>query len=155
MFPSPEKVVPLNTFCYFFICHRRVYRLSFVIWSITFAICFGLGHILSQIVWTTYFQITIIHKITEVESVKNILVNTVGSIHAQQYSRNWWRPFFKMAAISSMKITFLGSFLRFQWSWYQIIHFDHAKSEFRPSKFSRPKSLFYKIWDKELKYIMG
>ena len=64
----------------------------------------------------TYFLITIAHKITEAESVEKhilmILVKTVGSISAQQYSRKLWRPFFKMASISSMKITFLDSFLQ-------------------------------------------
>ena len=35
------------------------------------------------------FLITIIHKITEAESVKNILVKTSYSIYAQQYARKW------------------------------------------------------------------
>ena len=58
----------------------------------------------------TYFLITWFHKITEAVSVKNILVKTVGSndVGSQQYSRK----FIKMAAISSMKITFLDSFLQ-------------------------------------------
>ena len=58
-------------------------------------------------VYLIWFLIIIIHKITGAESVKNMLVKTVGSNDAQQYSRKWWLPFFKMAAISSIKITFL------------------------------------------------
>ena len=39
------------------------------------------------------FSDYIIHKITETESVKNILVKTVGSIYAQQYSKKFFPKF--------------------------------------------------------------
>ena len=96
----------------------------------------------------TYFLIKIIHKITEAESVKKTYwldwCTTVGSIDAQQYSRKWWRSFFKMAAISSMNISFQDSFLQtYTISIILVCRIDHAESEFQPPEFS--KSLFYKI----------
>ena len=49
---------------------------------------------------------------------------------------------------------FLGSFILCDFYDLRIKSyiFDHAESEFRTPEFS--KSLFYKIWDEELKYIM-
>ena len=57
-----------------------------------------------------------------------------------------------MATVSNMKITFLIVFSKlFSDLGIKSYIFDHAESEFRPPEFS--KSLFYKIWDKKLKYI--
>ena len=62
-FPPQEKVVPLNILFYiFFICYRRVYKHSSLSFHLVYRLlilhfvlfCFGLGHILSQIAWTTW-----------------------------------------------------------------------------------------------------
>ena len=50
----------------------------------------------------TYFLIKIIHEIAEAVNEKNILMKTVCSIYAHQYSRKWWRLFFKMAAFPEL-----------------------------------------------------
>ena len=61
-----------------------------------------------------------------------------------------------MATIPSMKITFRNNFLQTSAIPMMLLSnhtfFDQAEYEFRPPQFS--KSLFYKMWDKELKYIM-
>ena len=84
----------------------------------------------------TYFLITIIHKIAEAGSVqKHIGENCLLDL--------WITIFQKVMAAIFCEFNDVG---------IKLYIFDHAESEFRPPEFS--ESLFNKIWDKELKYIM-